>query len=288
MEEHQTRMTDGATQEHVSESSGTIAQKTRKASVAPKSIRGRLTAGVLLIIPLTVTALLIRFVYGAALEVGVYLVYWVTQAGHWALKTGQQAKWIDPANAQWIEKTVAIGLTAVMIYLLGWLGTNVVGRRVIELIESLVIRIPLVATVYGAIKRMVQSLSGAGRGDDNDQQVVLIDFPHENMKAIAFMTNTVTERETGQKLATVYVPTTPNPTSGYMLIVPMDRITEVDWTMEEALSMVLSGGATAGPLVGMTPPHVRALKAQAEKIKRLDNAGKQKTPPVDRAGRSPG
>ncbi len=218
----------------------------RPPSVAPKSLRGRLAAGVLIIIPLVVTGLLVKFVYNGALEVGVWLVYWVSKASHWAFNLEGEPKWIDPQNAEWTEKTVAVVLTVLMLYLLGWLGTNVVGRRILDFFEGLVERIPMVATVYSAIKRMVQSLSGSD-DKDNGQQVVLIDFPHENMKAIAFMTNTVTDRVTKERMATVYLPTTPNPTSGYMLIVPLDKLTQVDWTKEEALSMILSGGATARP-----------------------------------------
>ncbi|MFH1418116.1 MAG: DUF502 domain-containing protein [Planctomycetota bacterium] len=232
---------------------GTPDKSKRPASVAPRSLRGRLVAGVLIIIPLVVTGLLIRFVYNGALEVGVWLVYWASRASHWAFKLEGEPKWIDPENAEWTEKTVAVVLTVLMLYLLGWLGTNVVGRRILDFFEGLVEQIPLVATIYSAIKRMVQSLSGADN-KDGDQQVVLIDFPHENMKAIAFMTNIVTDRATKERMATVYVPTTPNPTSGYMLIVPMNKITQVDWTKEEALSMILSGGASARPDVVLHRP----------------------------------
>lgn len=227
-------------------------------------MRGRIMAGVLLIIPLAITAVLIRYVYEAALAMGAKAGNWLNWAIQWLLayQAGEPKPaspdaiepFIDPANPDWFGVTVAISLTILMFYLLGGLGTNVVGRRLIGFFEGLVERIPLVATVYSAIKQMVQALSGQGKVDDSMQQVVLIDFPHENMKAIAFMTNLITDTSQGEKLATVYIPTTPNPTSGYMLIVPLDRITQTDWTMEDALSMVLSGGATARSEVMLTPP----------------------------------
>jgi len=221
--------------------------------VAPTSLRGRLVAGVLLIIPLAVTAILIRYVYGVALVVGAAVVNWVHLGVSWAVRGETAIKpFIDPDSPDWYDRTMAVALTLMLLYVLGWLGTNVVGRRVIELVESLLERIPLVDTVYGAMKRMVHALGGIGK-DENEQRVVLVDFPHENMRAIAFMTNTLTDLTSGMKLATVYVPTTPNPTSGYMEIVPVDRITLTDWTMEEALSMILSGGATAPPNVRLQP-----------------------------------
>lgn len=232
---------------------GPGAKGKRKGPVGPRSIRGRILAGVLVIIPLAVTAILIRYVYNAALAVGIRLVNLVSRAVTWALDRPEiQPPKIDPAEATWYENLIAVVLTILMLYLLGWLGTNVVGRRILDFFEGLVERIPLVDTVYGAIKRMVQALSGAGKPGEPEQRVVLIDFPHERMNAIAFMTNIITDQTSKQRLATVYVPTTPNPTSGYMLIVPVERITKTDWTMEEALSMVLSGGATARPQVKLT------------------------------------
>jgi uncharacterized membrane protein len=237
-------------------------------------------AGVLIIIPLAVTAILIRYVYNAALAVGVRLINWFSRAVVWAFdatvgipatvdstngpwyenavlamaKAAKNPPKIDPSTAEWYQNVTAVVLTVLMLYLLGWLGTNVVGRRVIGLVEGLLERIPMVATVYSAIKRMVGVLFGGDKSEDSTNRVVLIDFPHENMKAIAFLTNQLIDRVSEQKMATVYIPTTPNPTSGYMLLVPVERITETDWTMEEALSMVLSGGATAKPEVRLKPP----------------------------------
>jgi len=217
----------------------------RKGSVAPRSFRGRLVAGILIIIPLAVTAILIKYVYSAALTVGVWIVYYCTYALSLAFEGVAKPTKIVPEEAEWQEIGVAVFLTIAMLYLLGWLGTNVVGRRLLDVVEGLLERIPLVDTIYGSVKRMVHALSGIGKADDSPQRVVLVDFPHENMRAIAFLTNEIVDVNSGQRLATVYVPTTPNPTSGYMEIVPVERITDTDWTMEEALSMILSGGAMA-------------------------------------------
>lgn len=224
-----------------------------KGAVGPRSIRGRLVAGVLIIIPLGVTAILMKYVYGVTLSVGATAVNWMARFFEWLFGTEPSKEaWIDPAEPKWWGITMAVGLTFALLYLLGWLGSNVVGRRFIDAIESLLERIPLVDTVYGAMKRMIQALSGVGKAE-KEQRVVLVEFPNENMKAIAFMTNTFTDLNSGQKFATVYVPTTPNPTSGYMEIVPIDRITQTDWGMEEALSMILSGGATTPPNVRLQP-----------------------------------
>ena len=222
-------------------------------SVGPRSLRGRIVAGVLIIIPLAVTALVIRYVYNAALAVGVWLVYWVSKALFVAFSVGKEPVKIDPSRAAWHEISIAVVLTVLMLYMLGWLGTNVAGRRIIEFFEGLLVRIPLVDTLYGAMKRMVQALGGGGPGGASGQRVVLIDFPHEHMKTVAFMTNTLVDKASGKTYATVYVPTTPNPTSGYMEIVAIEKVTFTDWTMEQALTMVLSGGAAAPPHLQLRP-----------------------------------
>jgi len=222
----------------------------KPSGVAPTSIRGRLVAGILLVIPLAVTVALVSYIYQLALMFGIWTVNRIHWVFLWLLErdTGGP-RLIDPADPEWYYETIAVLLTVLLLYTLGWFGSNVVGARIISVVESLVERIPFVDTVYGAMKRMVQALGGVGK-EGEAQRVVLVDFPHEQMRAIAFLTNTITDVNSGERLATVYVPTTPNPTSGYMEIVPVERITLTDWTMEEALSMILSGGATA-------PPHVR-------------------------------
>ena len=75
--------------------------------------------------------------------------------------------------------------------------------------------------------------------------MVLIDFPHRDAKAIGFVTRVLRDEHSGEELAAVFVPTTPNPTGGYLELVPMDRLTPTDWTVDQAMSFILTGGAVA-------------------------------------------
>ena len=84
--------------------------------------------------------------------------------------------------------------------------------------------------------------------------MVLIDFPHKEMKSIGFVTRVLREQGTGRELAAVYVPTTPNPTSGYLEIVPVEKITPTDWTVDQAMSFIISGGAVSPESIPFTPP----------------------------------
>ena len=223
-----------------------------KRNVTPRSIRGRILAGLLLIIPLAVTFWLISFVYAAALWIGSNLITGIAWAIDWAFGLAIEIPEFHPDSATWYQSLIAVVLTIVMLYLLGWIGTNAVGVRVIALFEWLVERIPFVETLYVAVKRIVRALTGANL-PGGQQTVVLIDFPHENMKTLAFLTNVITDDTSGQRYAAVYVPTTPNPTSGYMELVPVERITPTNLTMEAGLSMILSCGASA-------PAHIKLFK----------------------------
>lgn len=228
----------------------TDASKGRR-SVAPRTIRGRVVAGLFLLIPVMVTAVIIKYIYGIALSSGARLLNLCTIALNWAFKLDLADRTFNPNDATWYESLIAVVMTIVVLYMFGWLGTNAVGRRIFEFIEGMVERIPMVETLYVAVKRIVQALTGSNKPEGENQTVVLIDFPTDTMKALAFMTNVVTDRTTGQQYATVFVPTTPNPTSGYMELVPIERVTQTDLSMEAALSMILSGGASAPPTIGL-------------------------------------
>src|SRR3546814_6190572 len=89
---------------------------------------------------------------------------------------------------------------------------------------------------------------------DGTQRVVLIDFPHDQMKSVGFVTRVIREQGTGRELAAVYVPTTPNPTSGYLEIVPVELITPTDWTVDQAMSFIISGGAVSPDSIPFAAP----------------------------------
>ena len=103
-------------------------------------------------------------------------------------------------------------------------------------------RIPLAKTVYGSARQLLDLLQTK---PDGTQRVVLIDFPHRDMKSVGFVTRILHDEKTGQELAAVYVPTTPNPTSGYLEVVPTDQLTPTDWTVDQAMTFIISGGAVA-------------------------------------------
>ncbi len=231
-------------------------QPKKRGRVGPRSIRGRLIAGLLIIVPVAVTVVIVRWVFTAALWAGKPLVAWGMEGLRIVFDLD------EPQQLGAAENVVAVLLTLAMLYVLGWLGSNVVGQRLIGVAESLFGRIPLVDTIYTSAKRMLGALSGPPGGAEGAKQVVvLIEFPYSPLKAVGFMTNTITDATSGQRYATVFVPTTPNPTSGYMELVPIERVTPTGWSMEQALTMILSAGASAPPHFRTPPPAVSGAVA---------------------------
>jgi uncharacterized membrane protein len=139
---------------------------------------------------------------------------------------------------------LAVVLTIATLYIVGWIATRVFGRRLIAQFERLMQRVPLVSAVYSATKRLIAVMRERPSGL---QRVVLINFPSPEMKTVGFVTRVLPDRETGREIAAVYVPTAPNPTSGYIELVPVEDLIETDWTVEQAMRFVMTGGTDAPP-----------------------------------------
>ncbi len=148
---------------------------------------------------------------------------------------------------QWIIPIAAVLLTLFMLYILGLMGASVLGRRVIRLIEGIFERVPLVKTIYKSTKQIVVTLGGGQAMEF--QRVVLVEFPRPGMKCIGFLTSVMKDAETGRDLATVFISTTPNPTTGYMQIVPLEELSETNWSVEDAVKLLMSGGVISPPRV---------------------------------------
>lgn len=197
-----------------------------------------LVTGVVTIIPLWITWWVMAFIFDQLTLVGMPAVR--VLAGR---INGPTDPLINLLLHPVVQSLVAAILTLFALYFLGFLTSFVIGRRLIALIEAILHRIPLVQTVYGSVQQLMRSLESQ---PDKPQRVVLIEFPGPHMRALGFVTKTLVDEHTGVELAAVYVPTTPNPTSGYVQIVPTERLIATDWTVDEGMRFIISGG-TIGP-----------------------------------------
>jgi uncharacterized membrane protein len=139
---------------------------------------------------------------------------------------------------------VEILISILLITVVGGLSLSFFGRRILKLIDDLFKRIPFLRTVYSAIVQMTETFS---KKDDNKKSVVLVEYPRKGVWAVGFATKENTgemAEKTNKKLINVFVPTTPNPTSGFLLMFPIEDVIYLNMTFEEASKFIVSAGTS--------------------------------------------
>lgn len=212
-------------------------------------VKRYLITGLLTVIPLWVTWVVFKFVLSLLAGIGAPLV--TTLLGSFS---PHSSKAEAALNSDTVLFVLALLLTLLVLYVIGWLANRVIGQRLIDGFDAVLARIPLVQTIYGGTKKLMAVLQQKPSGV---QRVVLIDFPRRGMKVVGFVTRVMTEEGTGREMAAVYIPTTPNPTGGYLEVVAVDELTPTDWTMDQAMAFIISGGAVAPDTLPASPPSLR-------------------------------
>ncbi len=141
---------------------------------------------------------------------------------------------------KYVMYIVSFFLSLTIIYMICVLTNMWLGKVLLNFINNTLKNIPVIGSVYKSIKQLAETFNS---GDKGEQRVVLINFPSNDMKTIGFIIKTMQDAKTKQTLASVFVPTTPNPTSGYLEIVPIEKTIALDWTFEEAMAFIISGGS---------------------------------------------
>ena len=201
--------------------------------------------GLLTFMPLWVTWLVFKFILGMLAELGAPLVS--ALLGTLGVVAPQTA---NQLSQSWETYVLALLLTLAALYMIGFLANRVIGQRLLHGFDTLLQRIPLVQTIYGGTKKLMAVLQNKPSGV---QRVVLVDFPRKGMKVVGFVTRVMIEEGTGREMAAVYIPTTPNPTGGYLEVVPVNELTPTDWTMDQAMAFIISGGAVAPDTLPASP-----------------------------------
>jgi uncharacterized membrane protein len=213
--------------------------------LSSRFIRRTFLAGLLILIPLFVTYMLIAFLFNIFTNAGAPLM-----KGLFRLLDLNRHAWTEP-----LVPLINFLLSLTVIFLLGLFGANFLGRRILQAVDTLILRLPLVKSIYGAVKQMVDTFQGPRR---SFQRVVLIQYPSQGLWTMGFVAS---ERRDTMNLTpsptilSVYIPTTPNPTTGYLAMVRPEDVVDVDYTVEDAFKFIISSG-----IVGKDPsPPKRAF-----------------------------
>tara|TARA_B100000902_G_scaffold374166_1_gene402889 strand:- start:702 stop:1319 length:618 start_codon:yes stop_codon:yes gene_type:complete len=203
-----------------------MAKKTKKKSIA-LILRNYFITGVVVLIPIGFTLYLSKILIGLSSKI--------------------LPENINPNNyLPFAIPGIEIIISLVFITIVGGLSLSFLGKKILKLIDDLFKRIPLLRTIYSAISQMTETFSNK----DNDRKsVVLVEYPRKGVWAVGFATRentTEMAKKTNQKLVNVFIPTTPNPTSGFLLMFPVDEVIYLDMTFEEASKFIVSAGTSSG------------------------------------------
>ena len=150
----------------------------------------------------------------------------------------------------WYWSLVALLLAVLLISLVGSLARYYFGKKLIELVDLALLRVPLLNKIYGTIKQVNAAFSSSSKS--SFKQVVLVEFPRAGQYSIGFVTGEQTQEvqvRTREKVVSVFVPTTPNPTSGFLVLVPEKEITKLDMTVADGIKFIISLGSIAPEFV---------------------------------------
>jgi uncharacterized membrane protein len=201
------------------------------------SVRNAFLSGLLVLAPLAVTWLVFSWLFD---RVGGgfrrYFFFFVPDT------------LLDHAALTVVWNVLATVIVLVMITALGYLSRYVLGQYFGGLAERFIQSIPGVNTVYNTVKQIVDTFSTQNR--NLFSRVVLVEFPRKGIRSIGFLTGRAKgepQARTGEELWTVFVPTTPNPTSGFLLLLPKNEVIELEMSVGDGMKMVISGGTVAPP-----------------------------------------
>lgn len=193
------------------------------------SLKKTLLTGIAILAPLYLTFIIIKFIFNII----------ATPLSPVVLLFFKSISITIPASEPFIS-IVSFLLTLLLIYFVGLLGRPLITRRLIERIEQIFFSIPLVKPIYRTLKEMINLFTASG--EESYKRVVSVNFPNEKVQIIGFVTGTVILN--GERYYSVFIPTTPNPTSGFLIYSKATDVKELDITVEDAMKLIVSAGIT--------------------------------------------
>jgi uncharacterized membrane protein len=201
-----------------------MSQEQKKKSLLVK-IRNYFFAGAVVLIPIGIT---------------LYLTIFIIKISSKIIPKELNPNYYLPVDIPGIEIIIAV----IIITFIGWLSLSFLGKKIIEIINLILKKIPILRTIYSAIGQMTESFT---KTDNKQKSVVLLEYPKENVWAIGFATKTnktIMSEKVNEELVNVFVPTTPNPTSGFLLMVPKHKLIYLDISFEQASKFIVSAGTS--------------------------------------------
>ena len=201
--------------------------------------------GLILVLPMMITVwllvILVRLVEGLSSPVLLAI-----------LRLARPGFAENPAILTWVVPILGVFVTIGLVLLVGALASNFIGRKVVEWFERLMLRLPMVKWIYGPARQLLDAFSNQGAAF---RRVVAVEYPRAGVYTIGFLTRGDTvmprEGEPMRDMSLVFLPTTPNPTNGWLVVVPNDQVVPLDMSVEDGIKLIVSGGLVpTGPAAG--------------------------------------
>ena len=200
-------------------------EKSQKKRSVLARLRNNFIAGVVVLIPIGIT---------------IYLTLLITKISSKILPKELNPNHYLPYDIPGVEIIISI----ILITFIGWLSLSLIGKKLLEIFNNILKRIPILRTIYSAF---VQMLDIFNKSDENKKNVVLVEYPRKGSWAVGFATREnkgEISKKSKQNLVNVFVPTTPNPTSGFLLMFPKEEVIYLDMSFEEASRFIVSAGSS--------------------------------------------
>lgn len=207
--------------------------------------RASFLAGLAVILPGVLTLAVVKWLFGTVASFTDSLLFFLPESvTHDKL-----------GSVHWYWSMVAIAIAAVAITLIGILARYYIGKRMIDFADSLMLRVPVLNKIYGTIKQVDQAFSSGKKS--SFQTVVLVEYPREGIYSVGFITGEQTDEvyeKTNKKCACVFIPTTPMPTAGFLILVPEEKVVKLDMSVADGFKYIISIGAISQerpPVLGL-------------------------------------
>ena len=198
--------------------------------------RSNILAGVLVTVPFALTIFVL-------FKLGSWIIGLVSAAPNRFI--GSLLDQLNPLVSQTILFVIGLVGTLLIVLVIGAIARNILGRKLVGFGEYLINKIPLARTIYTATKQIIETIMGRG-GMKNLKRVAMFEYPRKGIYSIGFITSTIEDGQhhnvSGRRLVSIFVPTTPNPTSGYYIMLPEEDIKELSISVEDAFKIIMSAG----------------------------------------------
>lgn len=204
--------------------------------------RSRVLSGLFLALPIVITLWIVYWIY---LTLRLYLLNPIARLIQYLKSTGSLStlpEWWDA----YVAPIVALLLVVLFLYVLGLF----VQSRLTRWIDAILLRVPLVTTIYGAVRNLFAALDRQRQQTNQFKRIVLVEFPHPGMRSLGVVTNTLRDARTNRPIVCVCVLTGVMPPTGFTLFVPEDAVTDLPWSMNQMIQAVVSGGITVPETIG--------------------------------------